>query len=571
MGTLFSAFDIGRAGLQVSQVQLDITAHNIANVNKEGFSRQRVNLVTRQPIYRPYGAIGRGPSIGGIERLREEFLDTVYRQQVPGLGSADTQARLFQRLEDIFQEPSEIGFSERFNTFFDSLQDFANNVEDLPVRVSVLSEAQALADAFNQIDERLDILRENANEEVRGLIPEINQLSEQISQLNQSIRNAELNDRTANDLRDDRDVLVDRLSRLVDISYRERESGEIDILVGGEQLVNGIDFRSLEAVPTNTIDPERDDLLLVQFADTGLPVTIRSGELFGALRMRDSVITDVAGQMDTLASAMIEEVNRIHASGNGIADYTASTSLNNVLSPAAPLNSVGLPFSVEDGSFELRVYDASGTLAETVTIPIQATGPAAGQTTLGDIEAAIDASANLSASIDADGALSINAAPGFSFTFANDSSNALPALGMNGLFTGTDSGSIGVNQVIANDPALLSSSFSADPAESGDNTAALALANVRSLEVLGGDTQTLNDYYQSTVVQIGIDTRANQEQFDVEDAFVADFDRRRQEVSGVDLNEEVTLLLQFQRAFEAAARIITTTDRMLETLINVAR
>ncbi|MCC6145480.1 MAG: flagellar hook-associated protein FlgK [Candidatus Hydrogenedentes bacterium] len=570
MGTLFSAFDIGRAALQVNQVQLDVTAHNISNVSKEGYSRQRVNVVSREPIYRSYGAIGRGPAIAGVERLRESFLDNVYRQQVPGLGSAETQAALFQRLEDIFQEPSDIGFSERFNNFFDSLQDLANNVEDLPVRVSVLSEAQALADAFNQIDSRLNILRDNANEEIRGLIPEVNGLSEQISRLNETIRNAELNDRTANDLRDDRDVLVDQLARLVDITYRERESGEIDILLGGEQLVNGTDFRALEAVPTSAIDPERDDLLQVQFVDNGQPVLIRSGELFGALRMRDTIITDVADQIDTLASTMIQEINRVHASGNGISDYSTITSTT-LLSPVGPLNSVGVPFPVQDGSFAIRVYDAAGNLAETLTVPVQTTGPVVNQTTLSDIEAAINTSANLTASISADGAITIDAAAGFTFGFANDTSDVLPALGLNVLFTGTNAGNIGVNQVIAEDPALLSTAFSADPTETGDNTAALALAAVRDQEFLNGGTQTLNEYYQATVVQVGIDANANLEQFDVEEAFVADFERRRQEVSGVDLNEEVTFLLQFQRAFEAAARIITTTDRMLETLINVAR
>src|SRR5690606_26992148 len=98
MGTLFSALNIGRAGLQAAQVQLDVTANNISNVNKEGYSRQRVNLATRLPNFKPYGALGRGPGIEGVERLRESFFDKVYRQQVPGLGKAEVKGNFFQLL-----------------------------------------------------------------------------------------------------------------------------------------------------------------------------------------------------------------------------------------------------------------------------------------------------------------------------------------------------------------------------------------------------------------------------------------------------------------------------------------
>ena len=126
LGTLFSTLDIGRAGLSVAQVQLDITGHNIANVNREGFSRQRVNVTTRLPNFLPYGALGRGPGVDSIERLRDAFLDSVYREQVAGLGRSEVEAEYFAQIEDIFLEPSANGFSERLNLFYDALNDFSN-------------------------------------------------------------------------------------------------------------------------------------------------------------------------------------------------------------------------------------------------------------------------------------------------------------------------------------------------------------------------------------------------------------------------------------------------------------
>ena len=154
MGNLFSTLDIARSALQSAQVQIDVAGHNIANVNKEGYSRQRVTLTARSPESRTYGELGRGVQVSDIERLREEFLDTVYRQQEQGLGSAETRASYFSRIEDLFQEPGASGFGTRLSEFFNTLNDFANSVEEQPVRMSVITEAQSLATSFNQIAQR---------------------------------------------------------------------------------------------------------------------------------------------------------------------------------------------------------------------------------------------------------------------------------------------------------------------------------------------------------------------------------------------------------------------------------
>ena len=139
----------------------------------------------------------------------------------------------------------------------------------------------------------------------------------------------------------------------------------------------------------------------------------------------------------------------------------------------------------------------------------------------------------------------------------------MTALGINGLFTGTDAGDIDLSDHLEDHPEWLTSSFSSDPLETGDNEAALALAAVRDADILSGGTQTASDYFESVIAELGIDAQTNLDRFAVEEAFVRDFDQRRQEIYGVNLDEEVTLLVQYQRAFEAAARVITVTDSML--------
>ncbi len=566
MGTLFSALDIGRAGLLAAQVQLDTTGHNIANVNKKGYSRQRVELTTRMPNYKPFGAIGRGPAIDTITRLRDVFVDTMYRNQVPGLGSAERQATYFSQIEDIFQEPSDSGFSSRIESFFDSLNDFSNNVEELSGRVSTLAEAASLAASFNDMDRRLEALRTNANEEVRNMVEEVNSLTKQIAALNETIRNSEIGGRPANDLRDDRDVLIDELSKMVKITAHERDDGTVDVLLGGAELVYGIKRRELMAVVDSSLDPERPDLLQVRFKDNNQAALITDGELYGVQKIRDVELPTVMDRMDRIAATLIESINRIHAQGNGLENFSeAITSTNRVISPYAPLDYPQLPFPVSDGSFNLVVYDSTGAVAETITVPITAATRGA------DIEYAINASSHMSALIGPDGLLTITPDSGYTFSFANDTSGVLTALGLNGLFTGHDAGTIAVNAYLQDHPELLSSGFSQDPLETGDNTAALQMAALRLQNLFESNTQNSTQYYESTIVQIGIAAKANLANYDVEEAFVNDYESRRQEVSGVNLDEEVTSLVQFQRAFEASARIITVADSMLETLLNVVR
>ncbi len=563
LGTLFSTFDIARSGLQAAQVQLEVAGHNIANVNREGYSRQRVMLGTRSPSVQPYGLLGRGVKIQDVERIRDEFLDRVYRQQFPGLARASVRATYFSRMEDLFQEPGENGFATRLNLFFDSLNDFANNVEELPVRQSVITEAESLAQSLNYLANNINALRTNANEEVTSIVPEINSITERIAALNQDIATAELSGAKANDLRDERDRLLDELSGLVNISYRERENGQIDVLVSGDVLVDGPRRRELIAERDATIDPTRPDLVTVRYADNMTAVEIRDGELLGALTIRDENLVQLRDEINAIASTIIEQINRIHSTGNGLDNLSGLLESSNAVDdPATALGAAGLPFGVTPGTFDVVVYDAANT-PTTTTITIT------NATTLDSLVADLNAIPNFSASVTVDNTLELGANAGFTFSFANDSSNALTALGVNTLFTGEDAASIAVSQHILDNPRLLTSGYTLDVTETGDNSAALAMANVRMADLMAGGTATINEYYEGTIVQVGVDARTNVDTLDIQQSFVDDFSRRRQEVSGVSIDEEATNLLLYQRAYEASARVINVTNTMLDALLGI--
>src|SRR5690606_22991783 len=211
-----------------------------------------------------------------------------------------------------------------------------------------------------------------------------------------------------------------------------------------------------------------------------------------------------------------------------------------------PLSAAGLPFDVTPGSFEVHVFDAAGAPVGGTPVTINI---AAG-TTLNDLAAQLSAVPNLTATVNANNELVITADPGFTYSTFDDTSGALTALGANGLFTGVDARTIGVNNAIVNDVRLLASRFSTDPLATGDNSAALAMAAVRNGQFLPNGS--INDAYESLVVEVGVEVKASTDLLAIEQAFVDDIEARRQAAAGVSLDEEATNLILFQRAFEAS-------------------
>ncbi len=565
MGSLFSTFDTALSGLHTAQTQISVAGHNIANVNKEGFSRQRAELVSKIPFFTMQGQIGRGVGVGGIRQVRDKFLDNLYHRHAPSVGKSEVQARFYTMIEGVLQEPSDNAFGNRLDIFYSTLSDYANDVEGIPVREALLAEAWAMTSALNDAADRLYELRTNANEEVKNIVDEINPLAKLVADLNNKILQAEMTGTEANDLRDDRNLALDKLSALVNITVRERDDGRVDVLLGSDILVSGNRTRELAAVRNAALDPDRDDLLEVRFLDNDALADIKDGELFGALESRDTILVETADSFDRIAAALISGINGVHNQGNGLQNLSGTiSSANAAVDSTTPLISAGLPFPVVPGSFDVVVYDAAG-VATTTTVTITDT------TTLDDLAATLNAIPNFSAGVVDGETLALGTSDPFTFSFANDGTGTLTALGVNGFFTGDDARSITVNSDLQENPEWITSGFSLEPADTGDNTAALAMANVRNSLTLGSKTSTIDDFYESMLVVLGVEGRTNLQDIQVNNTFLMGIDQRRLEVSGVSLDEEITFMIEYQRAYEASARVISTVDRLLDTLLNMIR
>ncbi|HUG89336.1 MAG TPA: flagellar basal body rod C-terminal domain-containing protein, partial [Planctomycetaceae bacterium] len=289
------------------------------------------------------------------------------------------------------------------------------------------------------------------------------------------------------------------------------------------------------------------------------------GELRGVIDGRDQIVGGFIDQLDELAAALIFEFNRLHASGEGTAGFTSLSSEARLSDPAAALNAAGLAFTPTHGSFQLKVANAASGITQTTAVSIDLDGIGA-DTSLEDLRAALDAIDGVSAVITTQGRLQITADAGFEFRFADDTSGVLAALGLNTFFTGTDSGSIGVNAALAANPGLLASSRGGGPA---DNRNAVELARILDLPLatLGG--ASLDEFYNTAVSSLAQGSAAETAVAQGLDSFRTSLQNQRDQFSGVSLDEEAIRMLQFQQAFQSAARLIGVVDELFRTLLAI--
>ncbi|MGB9808680.1 MAG: flagellar hook-associated protein FlgK, partial [Caldanaerobacter sp.] len=241
----FQGLEIAKTGLFVSQKALEVTGHNIANANTPGYTRQVVDMASIAPpttfgMYDQWGkAIGEGVKIVDIRQIRDQFLDNQYRRENKFLGEWETKAEVLSAIENILNEPSSSGITAVLNDFFNSLQELSKNPESLTVRAEVRERAIALADTFNTVYQHLYDKLNELNSTIQSRIAEINSYAERISRLNGEIYRFELSGQIANDLRDQRNLLIDQLSKLVNITTYEDANRNFRIDIGGQALVSG--------------------------------------------------------------------------------------------------------------------------------------------------------------------------------------------------------------------------------------------------------------------------------------------------------------------------------------------
>jgi flagellar hook-associated protein 1 FlgK len=564
MSTLFGTLGVAKSALSATQLAIQTTSNNVANAGTTGYTRQRVDLVEALPETLSIGQVGTGVAVDGIRRLRDQFLDQQISQVRQALGEYEAEQSTLAQIEALLGEPSENGLQESLSRFFTSLSDLASYPSDPTTRRAVLEQGQILAGDFNRLGNGLTDLKRNLESEIQTRVSEANRFVQEIASLNGQIQAVTIAGGSPNAFLDRRDAVMDDLAELVSITSRTRSDGTIQVSLsgGGGILVDGTAAGTLSARLSAGADAYE-----LTLGDT--LVTPRGGRLGGLFHSRNDsgeYVKYVESQLDALAATLVERMNRLQASGAGTAALATATSQNATSSASTPLVSAGLPFSLTvPGSFKVFVYDAS-----TQSVTASGTVTVTSTTTLTDVATQLGGITGLSASTSG-GTLTVGAAAGSGFRFASDTSNVLAALGLNAFFTGTNARTMAVNGALLTDPRLLSAA-SPDPTTglvgAGDNSVALAMAGLRRDTVLDGGTATPSDYYAATIGVVGARAAAVNRLTESQSLILQTFQNRREQVSGVSIDEEMTDLIRYQRAFEASARMIQVVDELLDTVIN---
>ncbi len=458
---IYSTLIMGREAVILNQKAIDVTGHNISNVNTPGYSRQRVIFQAKDPINVGIGMMGTGVSAAGIERIYDEALKDKINNASHELGKLESTRDALERVEIVFNESTGYGLNSSMDEFWNAWQDLANNPSGHTERTILLAKSENLATHFNRMYSDLNEIRTDLDATLSAAVDEINILATQIDELNDNIVYIEASEKNANDYRDERDQLMRELAEFVDFSSSESADGRMTITIpngGTNDLVSQSGVDSL--VATDTDSNGYLDIEWSSAPGVAINAGISGGKLNGILQVRDTEVPSYLLKLDTLAIEIRTRVNLEHVAGFDL-----------------------------DGDQNNDFFVATGTLA------------------LG--------------------------------TFAVD-----PGIIAN------------VNNIAA-----------ADTNSQGDNDTAIDIANLRNGLYMSTNTATFDDYYNSLVSDVGIDVQVINQSFDYQDSMVSQLDDYRESISGVSLDEEMVNLIRYQHAYGAAAKLITTVDEMLDTLI----
>jgi len=305
MRSSFGGLEIAKRGIFTQQAALTTAGHNVANANTRGYSRQSVNMVAARPIEAlglqrstVPGQMGQGVEFTEVKRIRESFLDKQYANENKSLGEWSVRQDTLEKLEAIINEPSDTGMRQVLDNFWNSWQELSKQPDNLETRAVVKESALAVTDAFNHAAKQLNDLASDLNDSISVKVSQVNSTLKQIAGLNNEIFRVEGLGNNANDLRDQRDVLIDDLSRVINVSVQEEPNG-YHVRMGGVDLVVG-------ATATDFTE---------DVARGAYPTDLNSGELSGLILSNDKYVTEYKNQLNSMVSTLVSAVNDMHKQG----------------------------------------------------------------------------------------------------------------------------------------------------------------------------------------------------------------------------------------------------------------
>jgi len=583
MSGIYGVLQTGMRSLLAQQRGIEVAGHNIANVNTPGYSRQTVNLKTSTPVMGSQGVIGTGVTARESERVYDQFVGVQIENENEELGRWDAQKTALERVEIIFNESSDSGLSKTMGEFWNTWQDLVNNPSGNVERLALLGSSETLAFEFQNTYNKFSPLQDDLDISIAATVDEINLKAAEIGNLNQKIIEAEGGGLHANDFRDARDMAVKDLSLMIDVTTYEESSGSLNVnLRDGSSLVNGSITSKLS---TMVNDAGYRDVVRASDPTVSINSTISGGKLKGWIEVRDVIIPEYKGNMEDLVNGIkgVEATEVV----TDAADTLSGGEFFTISSPTTPAaTNYNVWYSI-DGA-------GAGPGGNEIEVAISATDTAAqvASKTAGAIALEVDGSGNSVFDVSVTGGATLTIASvvagdvtdsadndtGFTITKRIDGGDGVnyyhrQGYGLddstgNDFFSGTLAGNnFAVNSDIADNANKIAAATEAGLP--GDNSNAIAIAGLQNALMMNGNTATFDNFYNSMVSGVGTKVRDAGMNHDHHTAMVSHLENYRESISGVSLDEEMVNLIQFQLGYDAAAKLISTTDEMLQTLMNM--
>ena len=560
---LLDALGIGMRGLNAAQSSIDVTGQNISNANTEGYSRQRVNQTAAVISNDQYGQKGMGVEVTEIDRIRDAFLD---RQTWEALGDKGYNTQVdaaYTRLESILREPSENGLAAQMNAFWASWQDLANNPGDLSAREAVKASATTMLDTFHSVYTQIQDYGLSMNNPLTAQAKTVNDLTGQIYLLNEKIAGAEaVPGGKANDSRDQRDLLVRRLSDLVDVQTVEDSQGRAIITSGGNLLVGPSAAQKIETYGENVTaaDGTQTVDLRLRFSESYRKFEPKSGELKGIMDSRSVVLSGYMTDLNNLAATMVKQINESHAAGYNLNKTTgiyffdpSKTSAGDLALSDAVLSDSNNISAAEGGKItEVAAFQPAGGLpnAATPSLDLKATNPSYRDLVADTVKVTLADGTVLQEGAGKDYVVDYEKGTINFVNYARYAAGNAITVRLSYNTTGFPGNGNGQNAL---------------------NIAGLRLKMSMVPDKDGLNTQSISGFYSATIGKLGIEKNQNQSRLDTKTFLISQMDSEQASISGVSLDEEMSNMIKYQNSYKASARYISTISQMLDVLMTLGQ
>lgn len=579
MSSTFLGLQIGKSGLTAAQIALNITGQNLSNADTEGYTRQIVKTSAIGPSGRDYvisqvtaaSNVGQGVEVTSISQIRSNYLDQQFRDQYADFNSSEYTAQGLGYLEDLFNElDDDTSVTVSLADFFDALSDFADDPTSEAARTTVQQTALSMTENFNIIYNEMVDLYNNQNTSVKTVATEINELAKQLAELNGAIAKYELSGQTANDLRDQRNLLLDKLSGYVGINCSTGANGMVKIQIAGETLVDGKICNEISVTTaTDAINGICERLAEIngEISGTGLTPALAAerDELCEAVQAISGKVLCNVNVATGITSVTMEYVDQA----------TMTLVSENLVSGAVNTAATAGAVSEYGGAEDEFVLNLGGTYLNDENVK---SGELYAHMNLRDGDSSshsgipyyIGRLDDLAQSI----VQTVNLCMNGGYTYPDEENGYSSVTGdtvdlfkdFSNSYSLVTAGNFSVSATVLDSVWNIAASdlpidLNAESTQSANNVIALQLA----------DLINKNDYSSSLdglISHLGTTTKSSLSMLDTRQSLLESTENQRESISGVSVDEEAVNLIMYQQTYNACSRVITTMDEMLDKLIN---